>query len=41
MHIVVAVFTPSEFHRAEFLYLAMEQNLRLWAMGLPPFIAGC
>lgn len=38
-HIAVAVFTPYELHRDEFLYLAMGQNLRLLAMDFPPFIA--
>ncbi len=39
IHILVAVFTPYELHRDEFLYMAMGRNLRLFAMDFPPFIA--
>lgn len=38
-HVVVDVITPFEFHRDEFLYLAMGEHLRLWRMDFPPFIA--
>lgn len=38
-HIAVNVISPFEFHRDEFLYLAMGEQLRLWRMDFPPFIA--
>lgn len=38
-HITVNVVSPFEFHRDEFLYLAMGEHLRLWRMDFPPFIA--
>lgn len=38
-HIAVNVISPFEFHRDEFLYLAMGEHLRLWRMDFPPFIA--
>lgn len=38
-HTMVNLFSPYEFHRDEFLYLAMGRHLRLWAMDFPPMIA--
>ena len=38
-HIAVNVISPFEFHRDEFLYLAMGEHLRLWRVDFPPFIA--
>lgn len=38
-HVIVNVISPFEFHRDEFLYLAMGEHLRLWRMDFPPFIA--
>ncbi|QJR37062.1 ArnT family glycosyltransferase [Gemmatimonas groenlandica] len=38
-HVFVNVISPFEFHRDEFLYLAMGEHLRLWRMDFPPFIA--
>jgi 4-amino-4-deoxy-L-arabinose transferase-like glycosyltransferase len=39
LHVLVSVWTPYEFHRDEFLYMAMGRNLRLFAMDFPPLIA--
>ncbi|HEY0306263.1 MAG TPA: glycosyltransferase family 39 protein, partial [Longimicrobiales bacterium] len=39
VHIIVALVTPYEFHRDEFLYLAMGRHLDLFRMEFPPFIA--
>jgi len=39
VHVVVALITPYEFHRDEFLYMAMGEHLRLFAMDFPPLIA--
>jgi hypothetical protein len=39
LHVTTAVITPYEVHRDEFLYLAMGEHLRLWAMDFPPAIA--
>jgi hypothetical protein len=38
-HFVSQTITPYEFHRDEFLYVAMGDHLRLWQMDFPPFIA--
>jgi len=38
-HFLVAVATPYEVHRDEFLYLAMGEHLRFWSMDFPPAIA--
>ena len=38
-HVVVALITPYEIHRDEFLYFAMGEHLRLFAMDFPPMIA--
>jgi len=38
-HLVSQVITPYEFHRDEFLYIAMGDHLRFWQMDFPPFIA--
>jgi 4-amino-4-deoxy-L-arabinose transferase-like glycosyltransferase len=38
-HVAVNLLTSYEFHRDEFLYLAMGRHLRLWAMDFPPLIA--
>jgi 4-amino-4-deoxy-L-arabinose transferase-like glycosyltransferase len=39
LHFGVNLFGPYEFHRDEFLYMAMGEHLRLWGMDFPPFIA--
>lgn len=39
VHLVITLTTPYEIHRDEFLYLAMGEHLRLWAMDFPPAIA--
>ncbi|MEJ2311366.1 MAG: glycosyltransferase family 39 protein [Gemmatimonadales bacterium] len=39
LHAGTNLFGPYEFHRDEFLYMAMGQHLRLWQMDFPPFIA--
>lgn len=39
LHVVIAFITPYDFHRDEFLYLAMGRHLRLFAMDFPPLIA--
>jgi hypothetical protein len=38
-HFISQIITPYEFHRDEFLYVAMGDHLRLWQMDFPPFIA--
>jgi hypothetical protein len=38
-HLAAAAFTPYEFHRDEFLYIAMGNHLRLFQMDFPPMIA--
>jgi len=38
-HMLSIVISAYEFHRDEFLYLAMGDHLRLWGMDFPPFIA--
>ncbi len=38
-HVVSLMITPYEFHRDEFLYVAMGDHLNLWQMDFPPFIA--
>ena len=38
-HVITAVITPYEIHRDEFLYFAMGEHLRLFAMDFPPMIA--
>ncbi len=38
-HALTNVFGPYGFQRDEFLYFAMGQHLRLWAMDFPPAIA--
>lgn len=38
-HAVAQLVSPYDFHRDEFLYLAMGDHLRLWGMDFPPFIA--
>ena len=37
-HLVVNATTPYGVHRDEFLYMAMGEHLRLFAMDFPPFI---
>lgn len=39
MHVAATVFTPYEFHRDEFLYIAMGNHLQLLRMDFPPLIA--
>lgn len=39
LHVAANAFGPYEFHRDEFLYMAMGEHLRLFAMDFPPFIA--
>lgn len=39
LHLATNAFGPYEFHRDEFLYMAMGEHLRLWHMDFPPFIA--
>jgi 4-amino-4-deoxy-L-arabinose transferase-like glycosyltransferase len=39
LHVGTNLFGPYEFHRDEFLYMAMGENLRLWQMDFPPLIA--
>lgn len=39
LHLGTNLFGPYEFHRDEFLYMAMGEHLRLWHMDFPPFIA--
>ena len=39
LHIATNALTVYEFHRDEFLYLAMGKHLRLWRMDFPPAIA--
>lgn len=39
VHLVTALVTPYEIHRDEFLYFAMGEHLRLFAMDFPPMIA--
>jgi hypothetical protein len=39
LHIATNAFGPYEFHRDEFLYMAMGEHLRLFAMDFPPAIA--
>lgn len=39
LHFGVNLFGPYEFHRDEFLYMAMGEHLRVWRMDFPPFIA--
>lgn len=39
LHVATNLFTVYEFHRDEFLYLAMGKHLRLWQMDFPPAIA--
>lgn len=39
LHFGTNAFGPYEFHRDEFLYMAMGQHLRLFRMDFPPFIA--
>jgi len=38
-HVVSQILTPYEFHRDEFLYVAMGDHLSLWQMEFPPFVA--
>lgn len=38
-HVAVNLFSPYGLHRDAFLYLAMGERLRLFAMDFPPFIA--
>ncbi|MGD8276713.1 MAG: glycosyltransferase family 39 protein [Gemmatimonadota bacterium] len=38
-HMLGIAISAYEFHRDEFLYLAMGDHLRLWGMDFPPFIA--
>ncbi|MEZ4412730.1 MAG: glycosyltransferase family 39 protein [Gemmatimonadales bacterium] len=38
-HVAASGFGPYEFHRDEFLYLAMGRHLQWWRMDFPPFIA--
>ncbi len=38
-HVLSLAVSAYEFHRDEFLYLAMGDHLRLWGMDFPPFIA--
>jgi hypothetical protein len=39
LHFSTNLFGPYEFHRDEFLYMAMGEHLRLWSMDFPPAIA--
>ncbi len=39
IHVVTNAITPYEFHRDEFLYVAMGTHLRLFRMDFPPLIA--
>jgi hypothetical protein len=39
LHFTTNVFGPYEFHRDEFMYMAMGEHLRLWSMDFPPAIA--
>jgi len=39
LHFGTNLFGPYEFHRDEFLYMAMGKHLRLWTMDFPPAIA--
>jgi hypothetical protein len=39
VHVLVAIATPYEFHRDEFLYFSMGTHLRLFHMDFPPLIA--
>ncbi len=39
LHFGTNLFGPYEFHRDEFLYMAMGEHLRLWSMDFPPAIA--
>ena len=39
LHLATNAFSPYEFHRDAFLYMAMGEHLRLWRMDFPPFIA--
>ncbi|UCD25270.1 MAG: glycosyltransferase family 39 protein, partial [Gemmatimonadota bacterium] len=39
LHFGVNLLGPYEFHRDEFLYMAMGEHLQLWSMDFPPFIA--
>lgn len=38
-HVGTNLFGPYEFHRDEFLYMAMGRHLHLWHMDFPPLIA--
>ncbi len=38
LHLAVAFATPYGIHRDEFLYFALGQHLRFWAMDVPPGI---
>ncbi len=38
LHFGTNVFSPYEFHRDAFLYMAMGEHLRLFGMDFPPFI---
>jgi hypothetical protein len=38
-HVATNAAGPYEFHRDEFLYMAMGEHLRLWRMDFPPGIA--
>ncbi len=39
LHAVTSLVTPYEFHRDEFLYMAMGEHLSLFGMDFPPAIA--
>ncbi len=39
VHVAATLLTPYEFHRDEFLYIAMGNHLRLLHMDFPPMIA--
>jgi hypothetical protein len=39
LHFATNAFGPYEFHRDEFLYMAMGEHLRLFAMDFPPAMA--
>jgi hypothetical protein len=39
LHLATNAFTPYEFHRDAFLYIAMGEHLRLFTMDFPPGIA--
>jgi hypothetical protein len=39
LHLATNLFGPYEIHRDAFLYMAMGEHLRLFAMDFPPFIA--